>query len=68
MRDQKFNMERLKQQRSGTLEEGLQAMLEMWWSTTHQRGTMPVLHGVTLHYSVTIKGKANGKERQGQSR
>jgi len=62
MRDQKFTMDRLKQQRSGTLEEGLQTMLEMWWSTTRQARTKPVLHGVTLHYSVVKRGKTNGKQ------
>ena len=61
MRDKTFNMERVSQQRCATLDEGLEAMLEMWFSTTGQRNMRPVLHGVTLHYSVAKRGKQNGK-------
>lgn len=60
MHDKTFNIERVRQQVSGTLDEGLQAMLEMWWSTTGQNNTRPVLHGVTLHYSVSKRGKTDG--------
>jgi len=62
MREQKFTLERLRQQRCNTLDGGLQGMLEMWWSSTRQRNTKPMLHGVTLHYSVVKRGKKNGKE------
>ena len=64
MHDKVFNIDRLKQQRSGTLEEGLQSMLEMYWSTTRDnRYTMPVIHGITLHYTIRRKGSKN---EQGQ--
>jgi len=52
MEKETFRLERLRQYRvtDGKLDECLQDLLEMWWSSQGRRGISPIITGITIHY------------------